>query len=192
MLEVLLGIVALLFVFFLPGLMVTLTMFPKRGALDRDFDILFKCVLAVVLSIAISIGIGIILNEIGDLVQEPLIRPGELWVALGSFILLFGFTAWLRGGIRSFVIDITGRTDAGLEETLTQLVERKRELQAKLNVLEGKGYQKDEALKQEAEVRIPPMKKEIDVINEKITALLEKELEEDSPETEGKADEKTE
>lgn len=178
MIDAIIGLIGLMLIFFLPGFMLTLAIFPKRGALDREFDLLFKGVLGIVLSLIVAIAVGIILNELGEIAQKPMIRSTELWIALGSATMLFGVIAWWREGLQGFVGEIRQMIPGkGLraEDEFSRLAHRKRELQTRLAQMDGPDYQLDEALREEAKVRIPIIEKEITEISTRIDALLTEE-----------------
>jgi|GEM_PF-1196329 len=178
MIDAIIGLIGLMLIFFLPGFMLTLAIFPKRGALDREFDLLFKGVLGIVLSLIVAIAVGIILNELGEIAQKPMIRSTELWIALGSATVLFGVIAWWREGLQGFVGEIRRMIPGkGLraEDEFSRLAHRKRELQTRLAQMDGPDYQLDEALREEAKVRIPIIEKEITEISTRIDALLTEE-----------------
>lgn len=179
MIEILTGAFALLLIFFLPGFFLTLAIFPKRGALDMEFDLLFKGILGIAISLLIAISVGILLNEIGDLTQGSLLQSVPLWISLSLVTVISALIAWIRGGLQEFIVELRGSTKAiisrGSEAELSLLAYKKKELLTKLAQLESNYYQQDEALKQEAAVRIPALRKEIKELSSRIDALLDEE-----------------
>lgn len=93
MLQVLAG---LLIVFFLPGYTLINVLFPRKGELDPEYDIVYRIALGMGLSVVISIMVGFGLNAIST-EEQGYVSAGPLWAALGSTTLLFALLGWLRG-----------------------------------------------------------------------------------------------
>lgn len=181
MIDVLIGILALLLIFFLPGFFLVLIIFPKRGQLSRDFDILFKSALGIALSILISVLDVIVLDQIGSSVGTPMINSASLWLSVGAVTIILGIISWFFGGLKDLALAILRRSPAGAEsadEELRRLAHSKRKLQRKLALLESEEYQSDPSLKEEASVRIPFIRQQIAEINEKIDEIMSKKKEE--------------
>ena len=104
--DALLGIVALLRVlgallltFLIPGLLLVNLLFPRRGELDREYDVVYRLTLGIVLSIAVTVLWGFFLNSLGvqpggvvGYVQAPEIAAG-----LTGLSVLFFVVGWWRG-----------------------------------------------------------------------------------------------
>lgn len=174
MLDIVVGLLALILLFFLPGFLLVLIIFPKRGALSADFDIVFKGMLGIVLSIVISIAIGIILYGVDSLAAPPDVQSLRLWVILSAVSIALGIIAWRRSAFRSILpkkTHIPGITETA-EDELNRLTSEKRKLQERLVLLESDDYKFDDALKEEASVRIPALKQEIERINRRIDEIV--------------------
>lgn len=191
MTNLIVDLIALLLIFFLPGLMLTLALFPKKGALDADFDLLLKCVLGILMSLVVSVAVGIGLHEFGSILGSSLIGATELWVSLSLATILFGIIAWYRGGLKAFLEEIRllkAPKEDGVAEEMTSLAHRKRELQAMISMMESQDYQANDALREEASIRIPLLKKEISDINERIDELVERDWKETDTESDKEKD----
>ncbi len=104
--DTLLGIVALLRVlgallltFLIPGLFLVNLLFPRRGELDREYDVVYRLTLGIVLSIAVTVLWGFFLNSLGvneatnlGYVQTPYIAAGLIGLSV-----LFFVVGWWRG-----------------------------------------------------------------------------------------------
>ncbi|MEM4262445.1 MAG: hypothetical protein QW505_03100 [Thermoplasmata archaeon] len=181
MIDVLIGILALLLIFFLPGFFLVLIIFPKRGQLSRDFDLLFKAALGIALSILINVLDVIVLDQLGSSIGTPMITSVALWVSVGLITIVLGIVSWFFGGLKELVLSVVSRQPAGAEsadEELRKLAHSKRKLQKKLALLESEAYQSDPALKEEASVRIPVIRQQIADINKKIDEITAKKKEE--------------
>lgn len=104
--ETLLGILgvlrvlgAILLTFVVPGLLLVYVLYPRRGELDREYDVLYRLTLGIVLSIAVTVLWGFFLNSLGvnettrlGYVQTPYIAAGLVGWSLVFFVL-----GWWRG-----------------------------------------------------------------------------------------------
>ena len=92
-LQILAGIIV---VFFLPGYTMVTMLFPRKGELDPEYDLLYRTTLGMGLSIVLAIMAGFGLNAIsseehGYVTAGPLL--GVLLLATGLFFLV----GWYRG-----------------------------------------------------------------------------------------------
>lgn len=83
-------------IFFLPGFTFVNLLFPRRGELDPEYDIIYRIALGMGVSVVISILVGFMLNAIsseghGYVTAEP------LWISLLSLTGLFVLIGWMRG-----------------------------------------------------------------------------------------------
>ncbi|MFO7619374.1 MAG: DUF1616 domain-containing protein [Thermoplasmata archaeon] len=101
MLDVLRIIGALLLVFFMPGMMLVQTLFPRKGELDTDFDWLYRISLGIGLSIVITILVNFGLNSLGvnPETDRGYVTTVPITLSLVLLSLLFFFIAWFRGGM---------------------------------------------------------------------------------------------
>lgn len=177
MIDILVGLLSITLLFFLPGFMIVLILYPKRDALSKEFDLLFKVVLGIAFSIVISIIVGMILYGIDWLVAPPDVQSQRLWIILTLISISLGAIAFWRGGfgfvLSSKVTEGTPRDNT--EEELDRLAAEKKSLQEKILMLDSKEYQENQALKNEAAVRIPLIRKDIEKINEKIDKMISEE-----------------
>ena len=183
MIDILVGLLSLILIFFLPGFLLALILFPKKGALNEEYDILFKGVLGIVLSLMISILIGMVIYGIDQLSAPPEVQSMRLWLILGLLSVGLAAIAWVRGGLRILIFPKASKDSAtdGREQELKRLTTEKDALQRKIGRLEGEKFEKDGKLKQEAAVRISVLKKDV----EKINARIEESLREEEKKTDG-------
>lgn len=169
------GLVALLLIFFLPGFFLVLILFPRRGQLSRDFDILFKSALGIALSILLSVLVVIILDQIGSSTGTSMITSASLWISIGILTIILGVLSWFFGGLKDLVYSILKKPLAAKEspdDEIRRLAYSKKKLQQKLVLLESDDYQSDPSLREESKVRIPLIKQQIADINTKIDEIL--------------------
>ena len=183
MIDILVGLLSLILIFFLPGFLLTLIIFPKKEALNAEYDILFKGVLGIVLSLMISILIGMVIYGIDQLSAPPEVQSLRLWLILGLLSIGLAVVAWTRGGLKILLFSKVPveSTNEGSEQELKRLTTEKRTLQKTIGRLEGEKYKKNEKLGQEATVRITVLKKDVEKINARIEDLLR----EDEKKTDG-------
>lgn len=177
MIDILVGLLSLILIFFLPGFLLTLIIFPKKGALNAEYDILFKGVLGIMLSLMISILIGMVIYGVDQLAAPPEVQSMRLWLILGLLSVGLAVVAWTKGGLKSLLVSDTSAesADGGSEQELIRLTTEKRTLQKTIGRLEGEKYKKNEKLKQEATVRITALKRDVEKINARIEELLREE-----------------
>ena len=103
-LEDLALIPALLLLFFLPGWTLINALFPRKGELDREYDLLYRLTLGVVMSIVVTILYGFALNSLGvrpgpppPATQYGYFDAGNLWAGLTTATAAFFAAGWWRG-----------------------------------------------------------------------------------------------
>lgn len=96
-LQVLAGI---LVVFFLPGYTLVCMLFPRKGELDPEYDVIYRITLGMGMSVVIAIPVGFGLNAISTS-GHGYVSAGPLWSALLLLTLGFGVAAWWRGAYPS-------------------------------------------------------------------------------------------
>lgn len=83
-------------VFFLPGYTLVNMLFPRKGELDPDLDIVYRTTLGMGSSVVISMLVGFGLNAMSD-EDAGLVTAGPLWTSLLSLTGLFFLGGWYRG-----------------------------------------------------------------------------------------------
>jgi len=89
-------VVGIAFVFFLPGFTLVNMLFPRRGELDPEYDIVYRSALGMGLSIVVAILVGFILNAIST-ESHGYVTAGPLWGSLVSVTVVFVHVGWYRG-----------------------------------------------------------------------------------------------
>lgn len=93
MLQVLAGIAI---VFFVPGYTLVNLLFPRKGELDPEYDIIYRLALGMGLSVVISILVGFGLNALST-EDHGYVTAGPLWTVLISVTAIFVAVGWYRG-----------------------------------------------------------------------------------------------
>jgi uncharacterized membrane protein len=96
-LQIFLGIVI---VFFLPGYTLVNMLFPRKGELDPEYDLIYRITLGMGTSVVISILVGFGLNAISS-EGHGYVTAGPLWASLLGITGLFMLLGWLRGAYPS-------------------------------------------------------------------------------------------
>jgi hypothetical protein len=98
LLSLLQFLLAMLLLFFLPGFTLVNFLFPRKGELDREFDMLYRVILGIGMSIAISIFVGFGLDALG---LGPsgfgYITSQNIWILLFFLTVLFFVLGWFLG-----------------------------------------------------------------------------------------------
>ncbi len=91
-------IVATLFIFFLPGFTIVNALFPRKGELDKEFDMLYRITLGMGMSIVTTILVGFFLGsipvdhgEMGYFVEQ------NIWISLITITVVFFIVGWYKG-----------------------------------------------------------------------------------------------
>ena len=92
-LQIILGLAV---VFFLPGYTLVNLLFPRKGELDPDLDIVYRITLGMGSSVVIAMLVGFGLNALSD-EDTGLVTAGPLWISLLSLTGLFFLGGWYRG-----------------------------------------------------------------------------------------------
>jgi uncharacterized membrane protein len=83
-------------IFLLPGYTLVSMVFPRKGELDPEYDLVYRLALGMGLSVVIAIFVGFFLNAISD-EETQYVRSGPLWIALSGLTGLFVLVGWFRG-----------------------------------------------------------------------------------------------
>jgi len=89
-------VAGILFVFFLPGFTMINMLFPRKGELDPEYDIVYRITLGMGLSIVISVIVGFGLNAVSS-EEVGYVTSGPLWAVLLSITGLFALVGWWLG-----------------------------------------------------------------------------------------------
>lgn len=92
-------IAALVLTFFLPGYLLVNVLYPRKGELDREYDVLYRITLGIVLSIAVTVLWDFLLNSFGVNATTGLGYVVGVNIAGGLLGLsaLFFALGWWRG-----------------------------------------------------------------------------------------------
>lgn len=166
-------LLSVLFMFFLPGYTLINAIYPGKGELDEELDILYRIAYSIGISVAVVVIIGFILGH----TFNGGFKAINIWVSLVSLTILFFFIGWYRGAYQSLSFISPRLTMAepvvskhGDENS--KKVKRLQELAKKRVILKKKiKSSKDEGERKKAE-------RELEKIEKKLKEL-EKDREED-------------
>jgi hypothetical protein len=96
-LQVLLGIAI---VFFLPGYALVNMLFPRKGELDPEYDLVYRITLGMGMSVVVSILVGFGLNALSS-EGHGYVSAGPLWAVLLGTTGAFALVGWYRGAYPS-------------------------------------------------------------------------------------------
>ncbi len=89
-------VAGLLTIFFLPGFTLINMMFPRRGELDPEYDLVYRVALGMGTSVVIAILVGFGLNAISS-EEQGYVTAGPLWTLLLLLTAVFLALGWVRG-----------------------------------------------------------------------------------------------
>jgi len=89
-------VAGLLVIFFLPGFTLINMMFPRRGELDPEYDLIYRVALGMGTSVLIAIVVGFGLNAVSS-EEQGYVTAGPLWGLLLSLTGVFLGVGWFRG-----------------------------------------------------------------------------------------------
>jgi hypothetical protein len=148
------AILAILFIFFLPGFLLVNAVFPRKGELDREYDLLYRITLGIVMSVVVAVAVGFLLNSLTQdfgITQESgkgFFTDQNLWAILVIFSILFFFLGWFRGAYpflgkihpsllrhpkrepQSVLVDV--KEEREVVEELRKLAKRREELRMRI------------------------------------------------------------
>ncbi len=86
-------------VFFLPGFFLVNALYPRKGELDKDYDMLYRLIMGIVMSVVIVILVGFVLNAFG---RDPdtgkgYFRAELIWPIMIFLTVFFFIAGWYRG-----------------------------------------------------------------------------------------------
>ncbi len=90
-------LVLLALLFFLPGYLLTNSVFPRRGSLGGSLDPLYRVFVAVLLSVSLAVVVGSALVILGESMGLVLFRPSYLWPGLLVISVAFFLLGVVRG-----------------------------------------------------------------------------------------------
>lgn len=90
-------LVLLALLFFLPGYLLTNSVFPRKGSLGGDLDPLYRIFMGVVLSVSLAVVFGSALVILGGGIGQVLFRPEYLWPVLIVISVVFFLVGAARG-----------------------------------------------------------------------------------------------
>ncbi|MEF8834740.1 MAG: DUF1616 domain-containing protein [Candidatus Thermoplasmatota archaeon] len=161
-----------LFMFFIPGYTLINAIYPGRGELDDELDLLYRIIYSIGMSVSVVVIVGFVLGNVGGLFVSR-----NLWLSLFSLTLVFFFIGWYRGAYQSLGI-ISPRLTKDEPEVMeysdesAKKVKRLQELAKKRAALkEDINHSKDKEEREE-------LKEQLDKVEERLKKL-EKDREED-------------
>lgn len=115
-----------LFMFFLPGFTLINAIYPGRGELSDELDMLYRIVYSIGMSVALVVIIGFVLGN----VFEGFVGR-NLWLSLVSLTVVFFFIGWYRGAYQSlsFVSSRSTRVEPEIEKQIDEDAKKVKRLQ---------------------------------------------------------------
>jgi hypothetical protein len=150
---VVLELTLLIFPLFLPGFLLVNVLFPGRGSLGGEFDLVYRIFFGIVLSVSITVLYGALLIMVAG-ADQVLLRPETIWPGLALLALVLFLAGLARGAYPPLVRLLggtpapSGRKEAEGEDLVGRLLEVTAELEA-AEVAEGSEPTRIEELRKE-------------------------------------------
>lgn len=93
-------VAGLLVIFLLPGFTLINLMFPRRGELDPEYDLVYRLALGMGTSVVMAILVGFGLNAMST-EDQGYVTSGPLWAILLGLTAVFLGLGWFRGAYPS-------------------------------------------------------------------------------------------
>ena len=156
-------IFAILMLFFLPGFTLINALFPRKGELDEEYDILYRIGLGIGMSIAISILVGYIL---GGLLAA--FYAENIAIFLITLTIIFFVIGIFRGSYPSIYAVEREETPEELMDKLEKLIKKAEEYRKIIKV-------SPKEMKKEYREKLQKVLREIREIENKLDRMVEKE-----------------
>ena len=189
MIDILIVMVA---VFFLPGFFLVNALYPRKGELDKDYDMLYRLIMGIVMSVVIVILVGFILNAFGT---DPDTGKGyfraELIWPIMIFLTLFLFIAgWYRGAYpvlgkvhrslirlprrdpQSVIVDL--KEEKGTVIAFRELSEERENLRRKIKDYERRSRSQTGDMRKRSEKVAVKLQKKLEKVDEELSIMEEK------------------
>jgi hypothetical protein len=189
MIDILLVMVA---VFFLPGFFLVNALYPRKGELDKDYDMLYRLVLGIVMSVVVVILVGFVLNAFGT---DPdtgkgYFRAEIIWPVL-TFLTIFMFIAgWYRGAYpilgklhksllrfprrepQSVIVDLKEEKSTVL--AFKELSEEREHLRRQIKDYEQRARNQTGDMRKRSEKKVVKLQEKLEKLDDELSVMEEK------------------
>ncbi|UCD91901.1 MAG: DUF1616 domain-containing protein [Methanobacteriota archaeon] len=185
-------ILVLVVAFFLPGFFLVNALFPRKGELDKDYDLLYRITLGIVMSVVIAILVGFILNAFGvdPQTSKGYFRAEIIWPVIIILAILLFIIGWFRGAYpsmgkihpsllriskrepQSVIVDL--KEDKDTLVAFRELSEKRENLRRRLKNYERRVRLQTGEMRKRSESRILEIQKDLETIDEELRIMEEK------------------
>jgi hypothetical protein len=175
-------IIAIFFIFFIPGFFLVQALFPRRNELDEEYDVLYRIILGIVLSIVITTLDGFILSSLGI---NPSTGKGY-WDTPYIFGSLVGISAvlfiigWYRGAYpllgRRLPDEVPLEIPKKDRKEFYQLMDDWKKLHKKLDKYNNLYLEDIEKNKKKHKAKIDEITKQLEGMEKRLVELGHKEM----------------
>lgn len=175
------SILAVLFIFLLPGLTLVNAVFPKKDDLDEELDVLYRFSYGLALSVTLVVVVGFILGVLFPSSEGTGHFVGRnIWFAIVSLTALFFLIGWYRGAYRwmryvhpSLEREVRKRSGTFEDETdkvkeLQDLTKQYNALKQEIKKVEKKIKKGPGDMKKHYEERKDELEKRLERVDEKL------------------------
>jgi hypothetical protein len=189
MIDILLVMVV---VFFLPGFFLVNALYPRRGELDKDYDMLYRLTLGIVMSVVIVILVGFVLNAFGTDPDTGLgyFRAELIWPTMISLTIAFFVMGWYRGAYpilgkvhkslvrlprrdpQSVIVDL--KEERGTVMAFRELSEEREKLRRQIKDYERRSRNQTGDMRKRSEKKVVKLQGKLEKVDEELNIMEEK------------------
>ncbi len=179
-------------VFFLPGFFLVNALYPRKGELDKDYDMLYRLIMGIVMSVVIVILVGFVLNAFGT---DPdtgkgYFRAELIWPIIIFFTLVLFIAGWYRGAYpvlgtvhrsllrlprrdpHSIIVDL--KEEKGTVMAFRELSEERENLRRQIKDYERRSRSQTGDMRRRSEKMAVKLQKKVEKVDEELTIMEEK------------------
>lgn len=193
MIDILVVMVA---VFFLPGFFFVNALYPRKGELDKDYDMLYRLIMGIVMSVVIVVLVGFVLNAFGT---DPdtgkgYFRAELVWPIMIFLTLILFVAGWYRGAYpvlgkvhrslmrlprrdpQSVIVDL--KEEKGTVMAFRELSEERENLRRQIKDYERRSRSQTGDMRKRSEKVAVKLQKKLEKVDEELSIMEEKRVSE--------------
>lgn len=189
MIDILMVMVA---VFFLPGFFLVNALYPRKGELDKDYDMLYRLIMGIVMSVVIVILVGFVLNAFGtdSDTGKGYFRAELIWPIMIFLTSFFFIAGWYRGAYpvlgkvhkslmrlprrdpQSVIVDL--KEEKGTVMAFRELSEERENLRKQIKDYERRSRSQTGDMRKRSEKVAVKLQKKLEKVDEELSIMEEK------------------
>ncbi len=181
-------IIGTLFIFFLPGFTIVNALFPRKGELDKEFDMLYRITLGMGMSIVTTILVGFFLGSTpADHDVKGYFVATNIWAALISITVISFLLGWYRGAYQWVSIispvlerpappppgpkDFDYADDKDILYEMQKLARKRQQLKYQIKEARGKSKSQAKSIREHYSMKKKKAEEELKEVDERLKEL---------------------